>query len=514
MAAYTDPLAWLVSQGVNSSAGDGKNFNEQWLNAFKGLQGQQLINVDGSLWSNAPRASTTGDNGPTIEQQIAAERQVAALNAAGLRGGSNSLAQDPTATGRVTLGGQDFNLGWNGNGWTLTQIGDNGVAGRKLQIALDANGNVKNVDLAYSPGWDRTGTLMLGSVLGAAAGGVAAGAYGAGSGAAGGTAAGAAGGTAAAGGGTTAAIGGAAGSGIAAGAGSAGGAAAGTTAAGAAAGTTAGVGGLGAGAAASLGSQLAGSGGSAAASGATAATQASWLQTLQQYGGNVADAYKAFDTMTGGRAASILGGLIGGGLGALSSEDQTMTSTQTTRPNDPTAINQAISNYGAIAGGSQDYQAAVNPYANAENPYLAAAIDAANADTVRNYNFLAPAQYSQGSSFGNSGLGFLEVNDRANVLSQLANTSATMRNQGYQQAATLADAYAQRTDAANQFNTQARLNANQGLIGGGQALGQTQTSSTTAPGNIWASTLGGAILGSQFGNSSLWGGGNTSRTSN
>ena len=191
-----------------------------------------------------------------------------------------------------------------------------------------------------------------------------------------------------------------------------------------------------------------------------------------------------------------------------------MTTTRTQTPNDPTAINQAISNYGAIAGGSQDYTAAVNPYATADNPYLDAAIDAANADTIRNYNLLAPGQIAQGSSFGNSGLGFLRENERANVLSQLANTSATMRNQGYQQAASLAEAFAGRTDQSNQFNTQTRLAANQGLIGGGTALGQTQTESTTAPGNIWASTLGGAILGSRLGQSSLWGGSTNGRTTN
>lgn len=499
MAAYTDPLAWLVSQGVNSSAGDGKNFNEQWLNAFKGLQGQQVINVDGSLWANAPRASTSGDNGPSVEQQIAAERQVAALNAAGLSGGSNSLAQDPTATGRITLGGVDFNLGWNGNGWNLTQVGDNGVAGRKLQIALDANGNMQKVDLAYSPGWDRTGTLMLGSVLGAAAGGVAAGAYGAGSGAAGGTAAAgsgaaAAGGTAAAGGGTTTAIGGAAGSGIAAGAGSAGGAAAGGTAAGS-------VGGLGAGAAGTLGSSLAagagGSGAAAAGGAVTAGTAATGAGLLSQAANYLSS------------NPNVVGGLLGAGLGAIAgNEDQTLTTTQTTRPNDPTLINQAGQTYGLLADGGGGYTASANPYANASNPYLSSAIDAANADTIRNFNFLAPAQYSQGSSFGNSGLGFLEVNDRANVLSQLANTSAQMNYQGYNQAAQLAESGAQRTDQAAQFNTGARLQGAQGLLSTGSALGNTTTSSSTAPGNVWAGALGGALLGSQLSN---WGGSNSTR---
>lgn len=342
--------------------------------------------------------------------------------------------------------------------------------------------------------------------------------------------------------------------GLAAGAGGAG---AGAAGAGAGAGEAAGAAGAGAGSAAGAGGGAAAANGAligqnAAAVGAggagagTVAGAAGTAATLEGLGSAAYGAGAAGSALTMGQIASaaasagqsvadylgnnpqLLGALIGGGLGALAgTEDQTLTqntsgtqsSTQTTALNDPTAVNQALANYGQLAGGAGSYQAAVNPYADANNPYLSQAIDAANADTIRNYNFLAPAKYSSGSSFGNSGLGFLEANDRANVLSQLANTSATMNYQGYNQAATLADAYAGRQDAANQFNTNTQLQANQGLIGGAQALGSTTsnnstssgTNTSTAPGNIWASGLGGALIGSQLGNSSLFGNNRTTQ---
>lgn len=506
MATYTDPLAYL--SGVNSSAGDGRNFNEQWLNAFKGLTGQQLLNIDGSAFNTGGLQMGATENGLSLEAQIAAERQANALNAAGVKGGVGSGGG---AMGTVNIGGQPFSVGWvqtlnNGaGGFVLDQVNDAGVAGRTVRLTTDASGNVTGNELYYRPGWDSTDTMMAGSVLGAAAAGTAAGAYGAagtGTGAATGTAA--TGGAAATGtgagsagligGGTTAGTAGTAatGTGLGSSAGSTLGGmlasgATGTTAAGAGtAATTAGVGGLGAGAATSVGGALASAAGGG--SGGGGASTGNWYDSLLTNAGNY---------LTSGQG---IGTVLGGLLGAASSGDQTLTQTSSTSLNDPTAVNDALANYRALAGGSGDYTAAVNPYADASNPYLSAAIDAANADTVRNYNFLAPAKYSAGSSFGNSGLGFLEVNDRANVLSQLANTSATMNYQGYNQAATLADAYAGRQDAANQFNAGQRLQANQGLIGGAQALGSTTTQSSTAPGNIWASTLGGALIGSQLSN--------------
>lgn len=504
MATYTDPLAYL--SGVNSSAGDGRNFNEQWLNAFKGLTGQQLLNIDGSAFNTGGLQMGGTENGLSLEAQIAAERQANALNAAGVKGGVGSGGG---AMGTVNIGGQPFSVGWaqtlnNGaGGFVLDQVNDAGVAGRTVRLTTDASGNVTGNELYYRPGWDSTDTMMAGSVLGAAAAGTAAGAYGAagtGTGAATGTAA--TGSTAATGAstgsagligtgttaGTTGSIGGLGGN---AGA-SLGGAlasSAGTTgaAAGTAGATGAGIGGLGTGAATSVGGALA----SAAAGGggsSTPSTSGNWYDSLLTGAGNY---------LTSGQG---VGTVLGGLLGAASSGDQTLTQTSNTTLNDPTAVNEALSNYRALAGGSGDYTAAVNHYADASNPFLSSAIDAANADTVRNYNFLAPAKYSAGSSFGNSGLGFLEVNDRANVLSQLANTSASMNYQGYNQAASLADAYAGRQDAASQFNANQRQQANQGLIGGAQALGSTTTQSSTAPGNIWASTLGGALIGSQLTN--------------
>lgn len=466
------------------------SINQGYYDSYLGLRGQSLFDSSSPEWQQLAAAAQqasgshfgfSGDYDPNQAARDTASGLISQLNS----GGSN---------GTVRLGDRTFLVYPNANGGVrLQQADDLGSGGQRMVIDVGADGKVSDVNTWASD--NNIDWKMLGPVLGAAGAGVMlSGAAGAGAAGAGGTTAGTAAGAAGAG---------AAGAGEAA-AGSAlvGGGGAGTAAG--SGGLVAGSGGLGSGSAFMAGSPLmaegaVGSGLAGTAAGAgTAAAGTGLLGTI---GSKVAD----WATSPSG-IGTILGG-IGGALAGT--EDQTLTQNQTstTSLNDPTAVNQALANYGQLASGAGGYSAAVNPYADASNPYLSAAIDAANADTIRNYNLLAPATYSAGSSFGNSGLGFLEVNDRANLLSQLANTSATMNYQGYNQAATLADAYAGRQDAASQFNTNTQLAANQGLIGGAQALGGTtnSTSTSTAPGNIWASSLGGALIGSQLGNSSLFG---------
>lgn len=201
---------------------------------------------------------------------------------------------------------------------------------------------------------------------------------------------------------------------------------------------------------------------------------------------------------------SLLSSLAGGVAGALGGGDQTITTTgqQKTTPNDPASIQAAIAGLLGQANGPAP-TSAVNPYASAQNPFLDQTIDAANRGTVRNYNTLSAPKFASGSSYGSSGLGFLEENERANVTQQLADNSNQLSYQGYSQAANLSESGAQRTDQMTLADLQRRLAAYGAAGQLGMGMGNTVDSSQsyTVPGNIWASGLGGAILGGKLGQS-------------
>ena len=69
------------------------------------------------------------------------------------------------------------------------------------------------------------------------------------------------------------------------------------------------------------------------------------------------------------------------------------------------------------------------------NPYLSSAIDSANSDLIRNYSKVNVPKWAQANaasgSYGNTGVAEAFSNDRQNLMSQIANTSATMRSNAY-----------------------------------------------------------------------------------
>lgn len=137
--------------------------------------------------------------------------------------------------------------------------------------------------------------------------------------------------------------------------------------------------------------------------------------------------------------------------------------------------------------------AAANPYADMSNPYLQGAVTAANRGLVDNYNTVVAPKYSQGSSFGNSGLAEYEVLERENLARQLSDNANTLSYQGYQQAANLAESYAGRQDALTQLAQQLGLSGAQ-LLG---QLGESQAGRTDqmATGNATRQLQGAQILG-------------------
>jgi hypothetical protein len=241
---------------------------------------------------------------------------------------------------------------------------------------------------------------------------------------------------------------------------------------------------------------------------------------------------------------------------------------------------------GLVGQGTQAGTAARNAYAG-PNSFLDDMIASSQGDLSRSYaNTVAP-KFSSGSSFGNSGLGFAEVDSRNDLMRNLGNISTGLRFQDYNLQANLGEQYAGRQDAMTNNNRSFALqgantlgqlgesaagradsmftgNQNRALQAGqlGQAgvrdqanmanalfgqgstlwnqgqqnidnqwgaytnqqdfarnqlsamnpglgVGMNAGTSSTTPGNPWAGALGGAVLGSQFGN---WMSGGGSRT--
>lgn len=266
---------------------------------------------------------------------------------------------------------------------------------------------------------------------------------------------------------------------------------------------------------------------------------------------------------------SILPGLIGGGLGYLANKDDYTNTTTATETIDPAVAAQRDRVFGAINDyannpnstytptgadwsnlgsympqvqqylnqGTQQLTATGNPYATGDNPYLQQMVDAATRDLNDSYaNTVAP-KFSQGSSFGNSGLGFAEVMARDDLAKRLGDTVGGLRFQDYNLRSQLTEQGAQRQDtlnsgarnnalqagnifgglmqSGNQFNntfdlTQwqqsnaQRNNQIQALLQTMQAPGSTtRTQTTTAQGNPWLGAAGGWMAGNN-----LWGGSN------
>ena len=146
-----------------------------------------------------------------------------------------------------------------------------------------------------------------------------------------------------------------------------------------------------------------------------------------------------------------------------------------------------------LSGLTAPRTATANPYADMSNPYLQGAIAASNRGLADSYNTLVAPKYSQGSSFGNSGLAEYEALDRANLARQMSDNSNTLSYQGYNQAAQLAESGATRQDTINNLLSQLGLQGAQVL---GQ-LGESQAgrSDQMATGNATRSLQGAQILG-------------------
>lgn len=148
-----DPIAYLA--GTNASAGDGRNFNEAWLNGYRSLLG-----------TNLPAAGVALGPGGHWE--------------AGEGGGG---FWQPDYASNAMIGGNPFSVQWSqslnsgAGGYLLTQTNDNGVNGQYLTLSTDANGVLTGVDSTEN-GKVKWGEIAAGmaAVLAAAAVGVAAGA--------------------------------------------------------------------------------------------------------------------------------------------------------------------------------------------------------------------------------------------------------------------------------------------------------------------------------------------------
>lgn len=111
-----------------------------------------------------------------------------------------------------------------------------------------------------------------------------------------------------------------------------------------------------------------------------------------------------------------------------------------------------------------------NPYVGMDNPYTQRQIDFAAADLNRAYaNNVAP-KFASGSAFGNSGLGFAEVNARNDLLTQQAKLANDMRYKDLFAQQQLGESYAGRNDTLQNLIRQLQ-SSGAGLFGN---LGESQ----------------------------------------
>lgn len=216
---------------------------------------------------------------------------------------------------------------------------------------------------------------------------------------------------------------------------------------------------------------------------------------------------------------NLLTALAGGALGYAANKDDSTATVSTSI--DPTALAYRDSVLSQLQGelnpanmpkydGQTTYTAATNPFVADENPYLTSMIDAGAGDMSRYYDqFIAP-KFSAGSSFGSSGLGFMELAERDNQARQMRDMATNLRFQDHNMRAGLAEQGAARTDQSNQFNINTgtklfqdyqnaqnqRINS---LVSAGSMPGN-KTQTVTTQGNPWAGLMGGIITGAN-----LWG---------
>lgn len=146
---------------------------------------------------------------------------------------------------------------------------------------------------------------------------------------------------------------------------------------------------------------------------------------------------------------------------------------------------------GLVGQGTQAGTAARNAYAGS-NLFLDPMIAAAQGDLSRSYaNTVAP-KFSSGSSFGNSGLGFAEVDSRNDLMRNLGRVGTDLRFQDYNLQAGLGEQYAQRQDAMTNNNRTFALQ-------GANTLGQLGESAAGRADNMFTGNQNRALQGAQLG---------------
>lgn len=282
--------------------------------------------------------------------------------------------------------------------------------------------------------------------------------------------------------------------------------------------------------------------------------QETWTDIATRYGGNIVEWARNNPQL----AAGIIGGI--GGYAANSGD---FTTTETTR----TEIDPALAAYrdsvlgnlstmtpnnvatyqpqrvGTANGntatadytGPTSYEAAINPLAGENNPYLTGVLDSARGDLQKYYDTMIAPKFASGSSFGSSGLGFAELLERDNQADQFSQLAGNLRFQDHALRANLLEQQAGRQDSANQFGMnfgrglwqdqegarQFDLNFGRNTFNDAEAARQqrmalalqglnapgstTTTRSQTAQGNPWLGAMGGFLAGSN-----IWGSANPS----
>lgn len=179
--------------------------------------------------------------------------------------------------------------------------------------------------------------------------------------------------------------------------------------------------------------------------------------------------------------------------------------------------------------GTKHLDATGNPLAGENNPYLTKMIGDAGQDMRQNYEQMVAPKFSSGSSFGNSGLGFLEVHERDRQADNFGQLSNQLRFADHNLRANLLESGAGRQDQLNSGardnsltagSTWGQLGANAGefnathdfdifkqqqdeayrrqqllLMGTQMPSGTSTTTTGTQQGNPWAGAAGGAIAG-------------------
>lgn len=124
--------------------------------------------------------------------------------------------------------------------------------------------------------------------------------------------------------------------------------------------------------------------------------------------------------------------------------------------------------------GTGQLNAATNPLAAENNPYLSGMIDSAAKDMQKFYaNQIAP-KFASGSSFGNSGLGFLEAHERDNQADQFSQMVGGLRAGDHNLRAQLLEGQARSQDSLNSGARNNAMTAGQSMGGWGENFANRQ----------------------------------------